>query len=313
MYNLFNKLFYVYDMWGIGIYEGDDIHKIYHSKNTKVPVLSGRDVTDCKARFVADPFMIKHDNVWYMFFEIYDDVKSKGLIGVATSNDAYSWEYKNIVLEEDFHLSYPYVFELNNKIYMMPETAESGYIKIYEAINFPYEWKCISNIIEGKYWDPSFVIHDNKFWIFAKGEEPYKDSLYLFYSDSLECGWKPHCSNPIIKEDSVRCRPGGRVIKDNGKLYRYSQDCSVHYGKSIIGFEIENITVDEYKEKELGVIIKGSDINKTWNKDGMHTVDIHNVNDKYLVAVDGFYYKKVNKISRNIEFLFRKIKNIIGD
>ena len=105
MRNLFNKLFYVYDMWGIGIYEGDDIHKIYPSKNAKVPVLSGKDVTDCKARFVADPFMIKHDNVWYMFFEIYDDVKSKGLIGVATSNDAYKWEYKKIVLEEDFHLS----------------------------------------------------------------------------------------------------------------------------------------------------------------------------------------------------------------
>lgn len=308
MRNLFNKLFYVYDIWGIGIYEGDDIQKIYPSKNAKVPVLLGKDVTDCKARFVADPFMIKHDNVWYMFFEIYDDVKSKGLIGVATSNDAYKWEYKKIVLEEDFHLSYPYVFKLNNKIYMIPETGESGYIKIYEAVNFPYEWKCISNIIEGNYWDPSLVIHDNKFWIFAKGEKPYKDSLYLFYSDSLESGWKAHCCNPIIKEDAVRCRPGGRIIKDNGKLYRYSQDCSIHYGKSTIAFEIETMTTKEYKEKELGVIIKGCDINKTWNKDGMHTVDIQNVNDRYLAAVDGFYYKRVNKISRNIEFLLRKIK-----
>ena len=132
--------------------------------------------------------------------------------------------------------------------------------------------------------------------------------MFLFYFDSLESGWNDPCCNPIIKEDAVRCRPGGRIIKDNGKLYRYSQDCSIHYGKSTIAFEIETMNTKEYKEKELGVIIKGCDINKTWNKDGMHTVDIHNVNDRYLAAVDGFYYKRVNKISRNIEVLLRKIK-----
>ena len=36
----------------------------------KNPVLTRSNVTDTKARFVADPFMISTDNICYMFFEI---------------------------------------------------------------------------------------------------------------------------------------------------------------------------------------------------------------------------------------------------
>ena len=31
-----------------------------------------RDVTDVSALFVADPFMIRRDEFWYLFFEVYN-------------------------------------------------------------------------------------------------------------------------------------------------------------------------------------------------------------------------------------------------
>ena len=39
--------------------------------------------TDRKAMFVADPFMIKVNSIWYLFYEVYDFVKAKGIIGVS--------------------------------------------------------------------------------------------------------------------------------------------------------------------------------------------------------------------------------------
>jgi len=75
------------------------------------PVLSRDDVSDVPAAFVADPFMIKVAGRWYMFFEVMNIRSNKGEIGVAVSVNGLSWKYRQIVLDEPFHLSYPYVFD----------------------------------------------------------------------------------------------------------------------------------------------------------------------------------------------------------
>ena len=59
---------------------------------------------------VADPFMVFENGTWYMFFEAMNDFESRGVIGLATSEDGLSWQYQKIILNESFHLSYPYVF-----------------------------------------------------------------------------------------------------------------------------------------------------------------------------------------------------------
>lgn len=46
---------------------------------------------------------------------------------------------------------------------MMSETGESGFIKIYEAIDFPYNWKLAHNIIKVNYWDIS-IFNYNGLW-----------------------------------------------------------------------------------------------------------------------------------------------------
>lgn len=298
--NILNKLFYKEAIWGIGACEIENIEDITTLEGKFKQVLSYKDVTDVKAIFLADPFVIKNNNIWYMFFEIYKNEPRKGVIGLATSVDGIKWNYEKVVLEEEFHLSYPYMFEDNGKIYMMPETGESGYIKIYEAINFPYEWTCASNIVRGDYWDSSIFKYDEKWWIFSKSRIPKKNSLSLFYSENLMSGWREHKQSPLITENPRISRPGGRVLVDEGKIIRLAQDHSEYYGKRVFGFEILKLTINEYEEREIGVIIKNSNNKKSWNKDGMHTLEINKNKKGYLLISDGFYYKKVNKITRKI-------------
>lgn len=296
------KLYFNKSIWSISICEGTNPINSDAYKNIKYPVLSSKDVTDVKAEFVADPFIIKKYGKWYMFFEIYDRENKVGIIGLAISRDSINWEYKRVVLKESFHLSYPYVFEHDNKIFMMPETGESGFIKIYEAVEFPYKWKLRQNIIKGNYWDASLFNHNGLWWINAYSNRPQINSMSLFYSNDLFGEWKEHKKSPVIQANPKICRPGGRVIKYNNKLIRFAQDRSDYYGKQITAIEINNLSTDDYKEKIMGVVAKGSDKKNSWNKDGMHTIDAQEIEDnKWIMAVDGHYFKRINKIIDKIK------------
>lgn len=53
----------------------------------------------------------------YMFFEMKNPVTSQGDIAAAMSNDAgVTWQQLGVVLDEEWHLSYPYVFSYKNKV-----------------------------------------------------------------------------------------------------------------------------------------------------------------------------------------------------
>jgi hypothetical protein len=43
--------------------------------------------------FVADPFMVQHNNTWYKFFEVLNESSQQGDIGLATSHDGIVWRY----------------------------------------------------------------------------------------------------------------------------------------------------------------------------------------------------------------------------
>ena len=70
-------------------------------------------------------------------------------------------------------------------------------------------------------------------------------------------------------------------------------------------FEIEKLTNDNYKEKEIGVILKGKGFG--WNRRGMHHIDAHYVAGEWIAAVDG---EKTNVLLFGIDF---KIFSVMYD
>jgi hypothetical protein len=276
--------------WSIGIYVGSSLRGLHSPAEIANPVLSARDVSDVPAAFVADPFMLRKDNLWYMFFEVFNTLRGKGEIAMATSRDGSRWDYCEVVLQEPFHLSYPYVLSWNGHYYLIPETEEAGSVRLYKASAFPREWEFCATLIEQDHVDPSLFWFNGCWWMFAsprKAQE--KDgSLVLFYADDL-CGpWKSHAQNPIVHGNQLMARPAGRVLVKDGQVIRFAQDKHNPQGNHVRAFRVLELTASSYRETEIegGPILGPSGAG--WNKSGMHHIDLHDDGDgQYIACVDG--------------------------
>jgi hypothetical protein len=279
--------------WSITVFITDDfVSEAPPSSKLDTPSIRAADVTDVSAEFVADPFIIQHDATFYLFFEVLNKASGRGEIGLASSSDGSEWNYQRLVLRENYHLSYPQVFAYENEYYMLPETAEANGVLLYKSRNFPYEWEVECELFSGRYLDPSIVHVDGKWWLFAGTDE---GNFHLFYSDHLKDSWREHPQSPILSNNMMVSRPGGRIVVANGNVYRYTQADYPHYGDSVRIFKVNKLSEFEYEEEEVSCILKGSHIENDWRKDGMHHIDQLQMNDnQWLIAVDGHSFKKMN-------------------
>ena len=165
-------------IWSIGIYTGRSPLQLAPGAANN-PVLAAADVTDVPARFVADPFMIKVDGVWHMFFEVLNHQNNLGEIGLATSRDGLNWQYQQIVLRERFHLSYPYVFRWQDDFYMIPEALGAEAVRLYRATSFPKAWTLVKDVFTGTHADPSIFRFSDRWWMFTCPIPYQHDTLAL--------------------------------------------------------------------------------------------------------------------------------------
>jgi hypothetical protein len=275
-----------YGKWSIAIYEGATPFDLKPAAGFTNPVLTTEMITDADAILVADPFIFRHENKWHLFVEMLPRDTGRGVIARAESADGREWKYRGTVLAENFHLSYPQVFEWRGDVYMIPESAEDLSIRLYRASSFPEKWECAGKLLGGHdFVDASIFRHDGIWWMFAGNAN--NDALNLYFSDELSYGWQQHPMNPVVRDDPHHARPAGRVIEVDGKLHRFTQDCAPHYGMRVFAFEITNLSRTEYAEKSVSETPVVTASGAGWNSLGMHHVDAHFIDGRWIAAVDG--------------------------
>ncbi len=221
-------------------------------------------------KFWADPFPIKHNGKYFIFFEEMNLSTQKGEISCIQLNNKFEFENHSIVLKGENHFSFPNVFKHNDEFYMLPENSESNNLIIFKSYNFPFDWRPYKILIQGiKLLDPICFYYKGTFWLLANKVNEYEydnnHSLYLYFSDDLfSNSWCPHPLNPIVS-DSRFSRNAGRIIFKGEKLFRVSQNCFVNYGSQINFMEICEISKIDYSEKLV------SHIHPIGNSKGVHT------------------------------------------
>ena len=263
------------------------------------PVLTGEDVTDYgRADFVADPFLFVEDGEYHLFFEIFTDSKDPdAVIGHATSPDSgRSWEYDQVVLKTENHLSFPYVFEWQGERYMIPEMecdVDDQRVTLFKADPFPTDWTPVTDLLRPSHATDDTVAFrwEDRWWLLV-GDAHDGDDLYAYYaeSDDIETtDWVSHPQNPVVEGRPSAFRPGGRPLVGDDEILLFLQDCAEWYGKRLRAYRITTLTTDEYADREhpSSPILGPSDDALGWNSGCMHHIDPWFVDGEWRCAVDG--------------------------
>ncbi len=207
--------------------------------------------------FYADPFALRWNGQNCIFIEDYSYAKQKGCIAVLRMDETGRLDAAETVLERPYHLSYPFVFEHEGAVYMIPETLDANRIEIYRATQMPARWEFVAVLKDGvRAVDTTLWIEDGLFYFFtniAGRGVTVNDDLFLFHAETLLGEWRPHPYNPVCA-DVRRSRSAGKLFRRKGKLIRPGQDCSVRYGYACQLHEIEVLSPDDYRERPIARI-----------------------------------------------------------
>ncbi len=249
--------------------------------------------------YIADPFYIKEDGVFYLFVELKGEGNAD--IALLTSLDGENYRYKGIVLEEGFHLSYPQVFKYKGEFYMLPETRGSNQVLLFKAKNFPYDWKISDTLIKNRdLKDPSLLLSEELNLIVAVDDDLKQ---YMFTADSLNGNWTE--AKNYKQRWGNETRPGGRFFKMDNNWYLPLQNRSLGYGTGISIYKLE--TENNRLEFNLAErMYLGPQQEIEWFNRGMHHLDIQKTGDEYYMVYDGdrnlddeteFQYKRTIKFN----------------
>jgi hypothetical protein len=238
------------------------------------------EIPNRPGHFLADPFLLHHNGRDLLFVEDFDDTTNLGFLAVYELKDGRA-EHLGEVLREPFHLSFPFVFEYEGRVLMVPETGSIGEIRVYEAQDFPLNWKPVATLMKGVHaCDTMLFPRDGKWWMLTNIDSAaiisYADELHLFWADHpLSDNWTPHPMNPV-RFDPRFARNGG-LLRDGDTLFRVAQKQDfLYYGRSITVFEI--VTLNETVYEERAVKTLGPDFDARFS--GLH--HLHS-NGRYTV------------------------------
>jgi hypothetical protein len=208
--------------------------------------------------FLADPFVIRERERDFCFVEDYDYGRKKGCISVYELK-GNSAEPLGEAIVEPFHMSFPYLFRFQGKLYMCPETNEAKQIRLYECTNFPLEWRLSKILMENiSAVDTMIFEKGGVWWMFTNIDPANADDncseLFIFSTDDpINGSWTPHPKNPVVI-DSSKARNAG-LLFDHDAIYRVAQKQAFDlYGH---GFSINKILIlskDQYVETQVRAV-----------------------------------------------------------
>lgn len=220
--------------------------------------------------WAADPFLVEYRGNIYLFAELFlYRSERNGVIGYCRYENGRFGKWQ-ISMDEHWHLSYPNVFVRNDELFMCPESWQKNEVGIYRLIEFPGKWEQTGCLFHNaRYVDTTFLEQNGERYIFTFVPDFIGDEgrllLFLEKKDGSITG------SQVITSDISYARPGGNIIRQDGKLFRVSQNCQNSYGEGLVFSEIDSLW-PEYKEHTVRRIFP-KDLNIETRKEvlGVHT------------------------------------------
>ena len=210
---------------------------------------------DC---FWADPFPVEKDGRLWVLLEVLPFSTQCGYLAAVELFADGSYSAAQTIMDTASHLSYPFVFNWQGELYMLPEAGATREVSLWKCEQFPNQWtKAATLLTDVFYTDATLIEHNGLWWMFLTiGEEDgicTQDELHIYYADSPLGTWTRHPENPV-KSDARSARPAGNLFHRDGALYRPAQDCATGYGKATVLNRIDQLDKQVFSETAVGRI-----------------------------------------------------------
>lgn len=208
----------------------------------------GKILIPPRDRFYADPFPVERGGSSYIYFE---ELKYSARIGTISCYDVRNDRYYRDVVRENFHLSFPVIFEFNNIMFMTVESSQNKDLRLYECLEFPDKWRLRTQLLrDAILLDPIVVKDQDQCYVIANSKKTSESAAFDLKVYALRYV-APHFK--LIPLDVVNSHHKGS--RNGGYLYTGTRHIRViqnadfdTYGKSISLLEF-NITGNQYSEK----------------------------------------------------------------
>lgn len=243
--------------------------------------------------WLADPHLHTARGLNYLFVEEYRNNLGRARISVLDLSDLDALS-PIPVLEESFHLSFPWVFKYDASFYMVVESSQADELRIYRALDFPFDWVHEASHFVGSKVVDAMIVEGNKQWFLLANIDETLDrernsELHVFVADDPISGaWRPAKGNPQVV-DCERARNGG-LFAVSGTMYRVGQRQGyLRYGEGCSLFRVTRIDEGGYSEVVVpnpGISDLGRLIEPDPAKWGPHTLSISGGRIAYDLAVE---------------------------
>ena len=229
-----------------------------HANWRDANLCEGLKINNPKGRYFADPFLLQVANETFCFVEDFVQAKGRAVISVLKLGPG-GYSILGQAIEEDFHLSFPYLFRYEDELYMCPESHEAKEIRVYRCTGFPLEWRLQSVCMAGvSAVDTMIFPAGDRWWMLTNIDDASVGNnfseLHLFSAPSpLSAQWKSHPMNPLVVDPEFARNAG--LLHHGGATYRVSQARGFRvYGTSASISEIKVINSSNYEEKLIKTI-----------------------------------------------------------
>ncbi|MDN3919305.1 glucosamine inositolphosphorylceramide transferase family protein [Roseateles violae] len=228
-------------------------------------------------RYLADPFGLPRGDALHVFVEAYD-YRSKHAVIERHEFGAgdLRWRAKRTVLARPFHLSYPYVFEHQGEVFMVPESHQANEIALYKARGGSLDhWERQQALLDGLPGaDASLIEHAGRWWMFytvvGSGARDQRE-LHVAHAPDLRGPWQRCAGNPL-RVDRSGARPAGRpFVGADGCVLLPVQDSSQGYGSATRWLRFTRLEPDRIEIEALAARLSGELVSDDYQA-GLHTV-----------------------------------------
>jgi hypothetical protein len=187
------------------------------------------------------------------------------------------------VIEQDCHLSYPFLFAHAGRMWMIPETSERRTVELWVAERFPDRWSRHAVLLDDTdVGDATLAEIDGVWWMFGATRERWCSSweaLALWSAPAPTGPWTAHPKNPVVV-DVRSARPAGHLFRDGATWYRPVQDSSRGYGSGLAVAALRDLTAETYAETVVRRFATPPPL------DGLHSWNLAGAGDHLFEALD---------------------------